>query len=422
MKFQKVPRSYTHAFLSWFLLVIIYIMLVYYAYSKIMEVAAREYFTQTTATDVTPKKPIVAFPDILICTQGERVQRGTYDDPSITFSDYDISKFSSKVTPCDDGDTSLSIVSVDNFQIDSKKYVYVDMSIELEADSFAKNGGILGTDDDFPYDLDTNAFLIGSKGWTVDIRVVPTEVQAIKEGFLGLFGMHESQQEYRLSSSLSIAPTDGATVIRVFVPTVYYKEKQVLTTSIPSAFSAWGGASSAAWGIFYFLFGRGRSDPFGFLARFFRQQTQHHLTAKYGYWASDSAPSKPAAVQMSLSQTSLPNDEKTERVIVPAPSPVIPCTIEVDHSHDAALILQQLKQQQEVMDKQEQHINKVEDNFNKLDGLLREYYLEMGLASSEDLLTSESAEPWHKRMLSRKVDLYGDKNEKGDSLPTSREK
>ncbi|KAF9947623.1 hypothetical protein BGZ65_008684, partial [Modicella reniformis] len=216
--------------------------------------------------------------------------------------------------------------------------------------------------------------------------------KVIRKDFFGLFGSLEDNVRHETTTSGQTFPdpTSNASDISVYMKKNFLDQAEIPVTSIPDAVAAFGGAFSAVWGLFYFFFGAARLDPFGIITRrFIRQKTQKNLTAAYGYWTSQSVTIEP--------QESAPkNDSVNALSHAPLNSASDMC------GEHLAVFYKKLKQldqwtQENINQIQEQvkHQRKVEKDLEKLKGLLRDYYLEMDLASVDNPTNGNNGQ-WHR--------------------------
>ncbi|KAF9923803.1 hypothetical protein BGZ67_009656, partial [Mortierella alpina] len=223
-------------------------------------------------------------------------------------------------------------------------------------------------------------------------------------------------------------------------------------TSIPDAFSSWGGAFSVAWGLFYFIFGAGRLDPFGlFTACLLGRKARKYLIEGYkehegyGNMAPDTAPKEsqilptvpsiipPACASQRSNVSGQPSSHSDEASCKSSHPPFSEKAAK--DSGDLSLMLEKLMQdglseahvdylqsqgehirrqyehirkvekdfsnQGEHIRRQDEHIRKVEKDFSNMRRLLSDYYLDMDLVS-------EAAPPirgksWYNRFWSHKA-------------------
>jgi len=78
-------------------------------------------------------------------------------------------------------------------------------------------------------------------------------------------------------------------------------------------------------------------------------------------------------------------------------------------------IFERLRLHDKFVQVQAEHNRKMEADFSKLEGLLREYYLEMDLASVEDSSPADE-QRWYKRIWRRKLGGGEDKDNKETSI------
>ncbi|KAF9089525.1 hypothetical protein BGX27_002456 [Mortierella sp. AM989] len=300
-----------------------------------------------------------------------------------------------------------------------------------KANPYARVGEPLSPVVSYPPGLDLNSYFPWMTGSQIYINVQPKTTNIIHNGVRGLFGELEDELEYTVSTSaFSQASMESCSWIDVVLSTVSLNDTQILITSIPSAFADWGGAFSAAWAAFYFFFGTPRLDPFGVISRLIRRRTQRSITKFYGYWSSDALPSKPQwymPKDSTLPRTSRyqrsSHYEKTAHCmgdttckVSSSASSIIPVQDVVDISEKGQQGEYSIQAQAECIHK----VERLEADFIRLHGLLKEYYLEMDLTNAEELPQTDE-QRWYNRLCLPKSDAGGGKNNPIFSLIVSKD-
>ncbi|KAF9922503.1 hypothetical protein BGZ67_010488 [Mortierella alpina] len=201
--------------------------------------------------------------------------------------------------------------------------------------------------------------------YTILIQAIPKETIVIEDGILGLFGSTKGEAQYSVSTITDIRSTENLmniTTVELISPTRSVYEKQILITSIPSAISEWGGAFSIAWGLFYFLFGAGRLDPFGiFTALFIRRKAQKYLIEGRNKDNGDNGDEGDRENQKHNGYGDMASD----------PTLYVPQTTSMQDGFPEPM--------NGIVQRQGEHIRKIEEDFYHLRRLLRDYYLDMDL-------------------------------------------
>ncbi|KAI7826086.1 hypothetical protein BC939DRAFT_447753 [Gamsiella multidivaricata] len=419
MRFKRPIDSKPFACLWWTAFLFVNGVLICYGVFKIIDLDSREFFIKTTRTETTREKPYQPFPDVMICTRGGVVEASLLLEFNAAATIRHYSLPSGFLGPCGQGDDTLAIVSMNNATVDCIENTSLGLSINPANTSSAVEfsryhatviitsgqsnpyvqPGALSQDINQPEDLYINTYTVPHNMTGIDIRVVPKSTRVIGKDFWGLFGNHESENMQSISSTATTYTEIGETNIYVFVPSYSLEDEQILVTPVLRVFSDWGGAFSAAWGVFYFFFGSSRVEPFGLItARFLRRKTKRNIAAKYGYLASDLEANKPE--ESSLVSTSQPlyPPEKSPGQEKEVPPTNLPYSSDIAAEKgvvDLALILEKLKQQEERIQRQEKQIQehkkdayKVKKDFYNMEGLLKDYYLNMDLVDAEGLVSA----------------------------------
>ncbi|KAG0038941.1 hypothetical protein BGZ83_002948, partial [Gryganskiella cystojenkinii] len=370
--------------------------LLYYGFSKIKDVASRDFFTQTKVNEMSPKQRFGNFPDVI---------------------------FWRELSPCEEQDDLMTVITMGNAPINVTNFFYMRFIIAprketalgnystwysgvfivpSQANPYARIGGSLSSIVRRPSSLESNSYYPQQARSMVDIHVEPKATKVIHTGIWGLFGASEEELQYSVSSSSNTrASNENMSAIDVVLSSVSLNQTQILVTSIPSAFADWGGAFSAAWAIFYFCFGAPRLNPFGMISRLIRRKTQRSITKFYGYWSSDALSNHPQAslpINSIMKRTSISQRSsfhKTTQCMGDTSSKVS-SSASLDKAVQGVVdVLDRGQQDENSIRAQAEHIHKVERlevdldklqvDFNKLHGLLKEYYLEMDLTNTENL-------------------------------------
>ncbi|KAF9980765.1 hypothetical protein BGZ65_004703 [Modicella reniformis] len=261
---------------------------------------------------------------------------------------------------------------VDGF-LNYTAYIFI---IPSQGNLFASNGGLWPSDGPDLPDGTVEYFSITQGQMDMRIDVFSKVTKVIRKDFLGFFGLHDNnlKQEFASSERTYNRSISNTSIIEVQLKKYSMDQTEILLTSIPDAIAAFGGAFSAAWGLFHFFFGAGRLDPFGMISkRFLRKKTQKRLAESYGYWPLQSVTSE--------SPEKAPNNASVN-----------------EPAHDPPDSASDMWTQENTKQIQEQvkHQRKVEKDLEKLEGFLREYYLDMAIASVDNPATNGDSGRWHR--------------------------
>ncbi|KAF9583399.1 Josephin-1 [Lunasporangiospora selenospora] len=187
-----------------------------------------------------------------------------------------------------------------NRTVDSSRFKFLDIAINEEPGRatqtyvFIIHGrenpyALSGPINYYTYELDSSLYYLNQGG--VAIRTKTSKTYRFRRDFRGLFNAYEKEPLYEAASWASSIQYSASTFqwIKVFMPPKNIEQNQRLITTIPNALSSWGGAFSVAWGVFYFLFGSPRLNPFGLIATScLGNQTKQRLTKMKKKWRKDS--------------------------------------------------------------------------------------------------------------------------------------
>ncbi|KAF9999481.1 hypothetical protein BGZ65_005180 [Modicella reniformis] len=289
---------------------------------------------------------------------------------------------------CTEFHTQIATISVGNMKVDTTRnwsvglslapngtamsgfgstaYIYITPS---QGNQFVQNGGRLPVGTPFPYDYYPNLYILTQGASSVKINVNSQATQVIRKDFFGLFGLYQKDMKYDITTTANTFTEEYSKVstINVVLNKYFLEQTEIPVTSVQDAIASLGGAFSVGWGVFYFFFGVGRLNPFGMISkRFVRTKIQNSLTAADGYSASQSVTIE--------SQEKAPNSVLAN---APSNSPSDMCG---EHHVVFDKKLQQL----------DQHLQNVGKDYARLEGLLREYYLEMDIAKVDTPTTGDS--------------------------------
>ncbi|KAF9999946.1 hypothetical protein BGZ65_004776 [Modicella reniformis] len=235
----------------------------------------------------------------------------------------------------------------------------------------------------------------------LEIRVTPRRFWTVREDIWGLFGTLVDYQISSVSSYLhNVVPDFDGAYVEVMLPKELEIKTEILLTTIPSAFAAWGGAFSAAWSIFYFFFGASRLSPFGIINECMRMKTRRYITKQYGDWSwkarrNQQLDSKPSNSTTTVSLSVWPTNDVSST----APASNV--------SFDRVMEGVEVDLVKRRMQAQDEEIKNLKGDFKRLHGLLNEYYLDMDLISEVD---TPDDRPWYKRIRWRKSGEDENKN------------
>ncbi|KAG0083064.1 hypothetical protein BGZ92_011119 [Podila epicladia] len=103
------------------------------------------------------------------------------------------------------------------------------------------------------------------------VQFMNVETHTLRTDFWGYFGTLNKTTVRSVETESTSAFYNGSTEIQVFFPRKELDHRQILLTSIPSAFAAWGGWFSVVW------------DPFGLVALFFMtNKAKRKILKAYG--------------------------------------------------------------------------------------------------------------------------------------------
>ncbi|KAF9574720.1 hypothetical protein EC968_005725 [Mortierella alpina] len=273
---------------------------------------------------------------------------------------------------------------------------------------YAWNSGMLPPGSPFPRELDDNMYIASQLDSGLSIQTTPVKTWEKRTDIWGLFGRLKTQPQYTVRSSVSDIKRANSSFIMVGLPTFSVEQSELLITTIPNAFASWGGAFSATFGIFHILFGSPRIDPFGIIAvYFFGYNMKRKISKTYGSWRRAS-PIRKDGHPISGNDNGLASSRASTfadfHQLDQNPSPLSPSCIRSlpTYSFEGNGCSDALEDDMHLdpWARQERHNRVTEAKFKELEGLLREYYLNMELVDTRD---SGTGLPWYKRLFSRRA-------------------
>ncbi|KAF9983210.1 hypothetical protein BGZ75_005316 [Mortierella antarctica] len=189
----------------------------------------------------------------------------------------------------------------------------------------------------------------------------------------GLLGSDIDQPEYSVLVSSALMPLGTPySALNVVFPTTNLVYRQKLITTIPTAFSSWGGAFSVIYGVLYFLFGSPRADPFGVVGTYvFGKRNKDKLSHDYPA-LTENEPGEDEGQQGLLAADHSAEGSESDKTVA----------IEDGSFHALSKAQQQ----------QSRHVLALESKINDIEAVLRMYYLDMALFENEVRHV-----PWYKK-------------------------
>ncbi|KAG0208019.1 hypothetical protein BGX28_000907 [Mortierella sp. GBA30] len=259
-----------------------------------------DYYLQTSDIPVADDGGLADMPDILLCSSNAFIGEFKWFKnrefegivgPNVTIISHNVTGVKAK--PCSGNHDQLQVLTFNGSKIDRNQFqqyaVFVIMS------PFASNASVqvrrTGGQFIIPIPHQNNPYLQNVSSWPLEfqftkavaentlvmpetgsygrIHTTTTRTWLRRTDFAGLWGKLQEQPAYSLTSALNAEPLVGLTRANIFlvnVPVMRTEQSQLLVQTFQSAFSSWGGAFSVAWGLYYFLFGSPRMEPFGVVA------------------------------------------------------------------------------------------------------------------------------------------------------------
>ncbi|KAG9319599.1 hypothetical protein KVV02_003868, partial [Mortierella alpina] len=215
-----------------------------------------------------------------------------------------------------------------------------------------------------------------------DVSSSKLETQVVAPGIWGLFGNFKDQLDYSVTTTADKYSTGSDYIdVRVLSPTKSVKESQILIKSIPGALGDWGGVFSTLWGIFYFFFGQERLDPFGiFTVLFIRRKTRRNLIEGREKGKADDGDNGDNGDRGDRWNNGYGN-------MASDPTLYVPLTTSTEGG---------LESMNGIVQRQGEHIRKIEEDFYNLRRLLKDYYLDIDLVSrASTLMCRPNSTPTH---------------------------
>ncbi|KAG0249893.1 hypothetical protein BG011_008845 [Mortierella polycephala] len=371
--------------------------LVLFAAYKVKAVLDNEYYLQTASKPAQGEDAMIEMPDVMICTIECKVNPPKWyqndlvletGGPAISIVELNITGQSG--TPCSGPYNMLTILSLGDEKVNRKEYdryeffivtgpsgnaygAAVKSSAQVlvvpnRDNPFALNNGVLPKGYICPPDLVYNLYGVAQSDSTTWVRMTPATTKLRKSGILGLFGLLQDQVKYSVTSSVSTYSkllytpdyvSDSNIVVNV--PTETIEQKEIVINTIPNALGSWGGAFSVVWGLFYFLFGSSRMDPFGFFAIYvFGRQGKRRISRQFTTWRKEQPQYDEERQGLRQSQETLADVPLGES---------LPFQQHLDPFSDSEKTTQQ----------QDRRHRMLLSRINNLEAILREYYLNMEL-------------------------------------------
>ncbi|KAF9344606.1 hypothetical protein BGX26_004120 [Mortierella sp. AD094] len=245
--------------------------LVYYGFSKIKDVASRDFFVQTTVIERSPEHKFVDLPDVMICTTGiipgvPDINLYGTDHPNVSSTTYVVStgaplnpsysnftSVSVNSTPCFNWHDFLTIFTIDNGLVvwdDVNALMWtlplpttnetdieqfhnlpaVVFVIPRQENPYTRLGESPTSEISYPPSYGYNSYFVGQTDTAMELRYTAKATKVIRKDMWGLFGAYEDELEYSVTSTVyTIANNDP--YIQVVVPTMYLNESQILSNS-----------------------------------------------------------------------------------------------------------------------------------------------------------------------------------------------
>ncbi|KAF9179426.1 hypothetical protein BGZ51_006926 [Haplosporangium sp. Z 767] len=380
--------------------------LVLFAAYKVKAVLGDEYYLQTTSKPARGEDALIEVPDIMICTIECKVnppkwyQNGlVLETGGPTLSMVELNITGKSGTPCSGPYNMLTILSLGNKTVNRNEYDKYEFFIVTGGSTsgygdvvqasaqvlvvpnrnnpFALNNGVLPEGAIYPQDLVYNLYGVAQRDSTTWVRMTPTTTKLRESGIRGLFGFLQDQVKYSVTSSVSTYSKllytpdfihDSNIVVNV--PTETIEQKEIVINTIPNALGSWGGAFSVVWGLFYFLFGSPRMDPFGFFAiHVFGRKGKRRISRQFTTWGK---PPQYDEERQGLRQS---QDTLTD-ISLGESHP-----LQQSDSQHVPLQMQHMDQfsESETTQQQDRRHRMLLSRINDLEAVLREYYLNMDL-------------------------------------------
>ncbi|KAF9929066.1 hypothetical protein BGZ67_006596 [Mortierella alpina] len=214
---------------------------------------------------------------------------------------------------------------------------------------------------------------IPRNGSELYFQMTPKKTYLRRTDIWGLLGSDIDQPEYSVLVSSALMPLGTPySALNVVFPTTNLVYRQKLITTIPTAFSSWGGAFSVIYGVLYFLFGSPRADPFGVVGTYvFGKRNKDKLSHDYPA-LTENEPGEDEGQQGLLAADHSAEGSESDKTVA----------IE-DGSFNALSKAQQ---------HQSRHVLALESKINDIEAVLRMYYLDMALFENEVRHV-----PWYKK-------------------------
>ncbi|KAG0233312.1 hypothetical protein BGW42_007510 [Actinomortierella wolfii] len=143
---------------------------------------------------------------------------------------------------------------------------------------------------EYPRQLDSLTSMFTTSRHTYnEITIQPALTKILRPGLMGLFGLYQEKEKTSFTwTLLSLKDNSTGSTITLKPPITLTERRQILVTSIQSAFAATGGAFTLVSILFMLIMGRPRYNPFGlFQSSFQRLRTHKKLKTDYAVLMSD---------------------------------------------------------------------------------------------------------------------------------------
>ncbi|KAF9962472.1 hypothetical protein BGZ72_004841 [Mortierella alpina] len=236
---------------------------------------------------------------------------------------------------------------------------------------YAWNNGTLPPGFPFPRELDSNMYTASQLDSGLNIQTTPVRTWQKRTDFWGLFGFLQTEPQYTVRSMVSNIKRSNSSFIMVGLPTVSIEQ-----------------------------------NPFGLIAvYFFGYNMKRKISKTYGSWRRESL-TKEDAHPTSRDENGLASSRASTFAdfhrLGQSPSPPSPHWTKSStlSSKGVDSDAQEDDIHLDPWTRQERHNQVTEAKFKELDGLLREYYLNMGLVDTRD---SRANLPWYKKLFSSRL-------------------
>ncbi|KAF9355427.1 hypothetical protein BGX26_006577 [Mortierella sp. AD094] len=408
MRFRRTADTLTYTVLWWFAFILCNAGLLVFAIVKIKNMLTFDYYLQTA--EVPPDNGLIDLPDIMVCTVGAAITLYTSDftggpnHNNLSVVPIDIKGRSG--SPCDPVHDTLTIISMRNLTVNVTNYHMYSFLIQPlhnvasqdyltnlssvivmpnHNNPYAWNNGVLPDNFNIPADMDSNTYTPDQKSTGLTIRINNAQTNLTRTDLWGLLNYFQPYPLYTVETKGFSFNQPERALIQIAVPTSSIKQSQRLITTIPNALTSWGGPFSVVWGVFYALFGSPRMNPFGLIAIYcFGRKTKRNIAEVYGSWRREKLDEDDGG-QYGVKQSTTSRDRPRTHYPDLRPELNTSTTMSPDQDYPWKL-------------RQHRHNQVTESKIKELEGLLKEYYLNMELIDTKDIGTRETKKlPWYRR-------------------------